>query len=251
MGMNVYAMEIAPLCFFYKMPIEILNHIAIFLTFDDIETENEFIERTKALTTQNDIPNKYLTLLPIPNPKQQKKLQAVRCPNNKIIALLQSFPEQEANTTLTVIDKKNNKILYTQFIGLNFCFNIAISHNGTMIATALLNALVNKNAQNNQFETFEEIVVIKNIISKKEEAFDIPYTFSSRLERPALAFNKQGTHIILHGTDSTQLKNNSSDHHMIIPLTINPSIDNDNKKTLEKYFAQKMICKNLLQQITQ
>ena len=72
-SMHAYAMEmevkftdpIIDLSVLLTYPTEILNLIAQFLPFRDYETEEEFIERTQALTTKA-IPEKYLLELPFP-----------------------------------------------------------------------------------------------------------------------------------------------------------------------------------------
>ena len=44
--LNAMELQIAP-CFFKNMPADVLDLIASFLTFDDIESEEEFIQRKK------------------------------------------------------------------------------------------------------------------------------------------------------------------------------------------------------------
>ena len=74
------------------------------------------------------------------------------------------------------------------------------------------------------------------------KSHDLPTFFELRDDHPAIAFNKQRTNIIVHGKNS---------QHIIFPLTVNtPDPNADHKKTLAKYFAQRVICKNLTEQIS-
>jgi hypothetical protein len=241
---NLYAMDvIKPNPFlFYKIPTDVLDHIASFLIFDDSETEAEFIERTQAITTQK-LPIKYFAYLPEKNCILSEILCSQYCPNNKIIAVLQRLEPNGYNTsTLTVINTKNDTIVYEQKENLNNCFDIAVSCNGTMIA--LLSILENEISKEKDFTScYKELLTIKNINTHVEQIINIPYTFILRSDHPAIAFNKQGTHIITHGLNA---KKSNFDPHIIFPITVNTPTDDQNKKTLAKYFMQKFICKNLL-----
>ena len=75
-----------------------------------------------------------------------------------------------------------------------------------------------------------------------------------------IAFNKQGTHIILHGADCTQVKNmvfsigddatqEFMPHHLIFPVTVNEQNAVPSKKTLQHYFQQRRICKDITKSI--
>jgi len=249
-NMNTHSMEITPeTCSFYKIPIDILNQIASYLTFIDRETETEFIERTTKMDAHT-FDNKYLSRLPIKNPSEQESLYSACCPDNKIIAILQCFNDCLEGSSLTVINQENDKVLYVEHLGLNACSNIAVSRNGSMIAFADI-SVNTSNPGNDYIQYLKEELIVKNVNLKTKLSFRIPYTFVLRAQSPAIAFNKQTTHIIIHGADSEKLKTDLSLHHIIFPLTATPACDDDNKKTLAKYFTQRRICKDLLKQIPQ
>jgi hypothetical protein len=243
-------METTPqFCSLYKIPIEILNQIASYLTFTDRETEIEFIERTEKMEAHK-LEDKQLSLLPMQNPSEQEVLYSSCCPDNKIIAILQCFNNSLQGSSLTLINKVNNTVLYAEHLGLKTCSNVTASRNGSMIAFAAI-SVNNSNYSSDFAKCLKEELIVKNINLNEEMFFNIPYTFILRQENPAIAFNKQGTHIIIHGSDSEKLKTDLSLHHIIFPLTTTATSDDINKKTLAKYFMQRRICKDLLQQITQ
>lgn len=235
----------------YKVPIDILNYIASFLIFNDNETEHEFIERTYAIT-KPILPKKYFSYLPEnKNCFLSEIVCSQYCPNNKMLIVLQRFEDYGYNaSTLTVINTKNDTIVYEQKENLNNCSHATVSRDGALIA--LLNKLKSKTKKENDFtDYYQEVLTIKNINEKKEEIIIIPQAFLLPSDQPSFAFNKQGTHIIIHDLNAKQSKNNVLSRHMIFPITINTLSDDHNKKTLEKYFEQKGICKNLLKKITQ
>jgi len=250
--MHTYAMEMevetnttksTKPCWFLTIPHETHDIIASFLIFDDIESEQEFIERTKKIKIDH-IPESYLKHFLFSF--TSFNIFSGYCPNNTTIAIL-------INQTLIIIDKKNNQKLYTEQLNTKFSSKIAISHDANIFATINLEWDFPKSGFTEVMH-YKNILSIKNIISQKTKIYDIPDSLSvpSQDSYPAIAFNKQGTHIILHGNDYSKITDDSMyaykdpiQHHMIFPLTVNtPDQSADNKKTLEKYFKQQMICKN-------
>ena len=61
-----------------------------------------------------------------------------------------------------------------------------------------------------------------------------------------IAFNKQDTHLIVHGSTWDPCTNIRIPQHTIIPLTTTLDGHMLPKKTFIHYCAQKMICKNLM-----
>jgi hypothetical protein len=129
-----------------------------------------------------------------------------------------------------------------------FYSKIAISNNINIVATTHTEEDTS-NCGNIEVMDYKKVLTIKNMISQKIESYDIPDNFllPHQSVYPAIAFNKQGTNIIVHGNDYSLCNNlsNPIQHHIIFPVTVNtPDQDTDNKKTLEKYFETHMICKN-------
>lgn len=232
-------------CWFLKIPHETHDIIASFLIFDDIESEQEFIERTKKIKIDH-IPKNYLKHFLFSF--TSFNIFSGYCPNNTTIAIL-------INQTLIILNKKNNQKLYTEQLNTESPSKIAISRNMNMFAT------INKEWDSSrsgftEVMRYKTVLSIKNITSQKTECHTVPdyFIIPSASEYPAIAFNKQGTHIILHSNnynkitdDSIYAYKNPIQHHMIFPLTVNtPDQSTDNKKTLEKYFRQQMVCKNFI-----
>ncbi|HLJ31000.1 MAG TPA: hypothetical protein VKU36_01055 [Candidatus Babeliales bacterium] len=257
-----------------RFPIEVLNHIAYYLPFDDIETEEEFINRTKALTIK-EVPQKYLEYLPDGYKHSfQQYLCTARCPNNKIIALLQRLEGNSLRTggpkqaTLMVIDKRNNQTIHHlefETVKNHSVSKLAISTDGNLIGAiheewdySLQNSL-----QDNGKDIFLEgdtytknVLTITDIINKKTETHDLTRDFWCDDNHPTIAFNKQATHLIMHGYDSNDdnticLVGPRVPHHKMYPLSIGtPELEAIPQKTFAKYCAQQMICKDWNKQLT-
>jgi hypothetical protein len=236
------------------LPSDVLDFIAHFLPFNDTESEQEFIERTK---TKKEVPQKCVEHLPKFECGYGLRTISVYCPYNKFIALqFEQYSEIHKSSTLIIINGDNNQAVYTTEIK-QYTSSIALSHK-EMFAIIYSE----KDLSRGQFTEvihYKDVLSIKNIKSQKEESHTIPENFSitnNNVKYPTIAFNKQGTQIILRGYDQMQASSNPLDsqnnvHYKIFPITINtPNQNADNKKTLEKYFKQQGICKEIIKQIT-
>jgi hypothetical protein len=187
------------------------------------------------------------------------------CPNNNIIALFVRF--NGGKPPVAIINKKNNQLLHKKDLPNENCFKIAISRDGNLVGTTHTGG------------NLEQVLVITNLVTKETQqcAFSM-YEFITRSDHHTINFNKQSTHIIIHGFEYNQLdfsslstkeqkrirqrrlipwltdsyrEENPVQHHRIIPLTVNTLDPNsNNKKTLTKYCAKRSICKDLMKQIT-
>jgi len=254
-------------CWFLVLPHETRDYIASFLPFDDYETEEEFINRTKALKIKY-IPEEYFEHLP--HSQHHSNIYSAYCPNNHLCALLQQNGQfvlgigtgdrRQEPPVLAIINQKNNTLL--KIINLDkrkSFFKIAISRDGNLLGTIHKERDYNKTAGRD----FKNILTITNFAATKTETHDIPPFFELTNRHPTITFNKQGTHIIIHGDDAEQYDDlidygdpcnakfaNPIPHHKIISLTVNtPDLDVNNKKTLAKYFAQQGVCKNFNKQL--
>jgi hypothetical protein len=235
------------------LPADIQDFIASFLSFNDNELEEQFIERTK--NKKKAIPEQCFNHVPSFTFGAGLKTLSAYCPNNKTIALFTKLYNQgKSIQTLIIIDRHNNQEICNIQLNQNNISTIAISRNKDMFATI-------HSVRDSSRGTFSEriyyksILSIKNINSQKAESHEIPdyFSISHHKEYPIIAFNKQETHLILHGNDLNKLCDNSSDtiqHHIIFPVTVNTPNQNAEKRTLETYFRQQGICKNFTNQIT-
>lgn len=253
--MNACAMEVEKPIDLLRYPTEILDLIASFLTFDDYETEQEFIKRTKALSIK-ETPQKFYK-------KYSGNVSSAYCPNNKIFGMIAQPPlflnRMVTTADVIIIDTKNNISLHKKELKNMYSIpkRIAVSADGNMIA--FLTTEIDNSSWNSFTEVmrYTDMLKIKNILSNKEEEYRINLQLPN--EHPTIAFNKQGTDIIIHGNDFFKCNPSSTHyeffanpirHHDIIPLTINtPNSDADHKKTLKKYFLQRKVCKDITKQI--
>jgi hypothetical protein len=231
-----------------KIPQELLDRIAQFLSFYDYETEEEFIERTKALTI------KPLNCALYFSPKY-----LVCSPNNAIIAASEKAHFSKYDTVqssepsqpqICTIDRRTTqRKTYNNIIG-NFHQKLAVSNCGNFIATIYTNHYYYPLSQKSTQQLTLNITSLPlnpNDQSNGDSYRNIPQSFKLCDKHPTIAFNKQGTDIIVHAKNIP----NENAQHCIFPLsahTRNPLADE--KKTFAKYCAQRRICKNLMQQIT-
>jgi len=251
---------------FIGLPTEVTDLIADLLFVEIEETEEEFVARTKALKTTTEIPQKYLSHLEIDqvDPNHHISFLPAYCPNNKIIALHKKEQFGRIKPTLFIIDTLSNQLLHKTILE---SINIAISRNGNIIGTIH----VEQNYEGFMKQKFfggEKQKSFKNILSilhsstaNKIKIYEIPDYFDLSHQHPAIAFNKQGTLLIVHGNNNDllyhsplsfdEIEKNPIRHHMIIPLTKNtPHPHADTKKTLARYCAQQGICKDFNKQLT-
>jgi hypothetical protein len=240
----------SPVCFFKGMTNDITDKIANFLSF---ESEQEFIKRTKTIA-KKEAPT--CCLKHLPTGELGMGLITAYSPNEKEIALLQSevWPQfGSINSALAIIDIKKNRLLYKEHFNQKTYTSLAISQCAKVFATTHTE-LDTSEGLCTDTPHFKAILTIKHIALEKTKILGIhdyfkdPYSFMS----PSIAFNKQGTHIIAHYINY----NRSADHsgptaeHMIIPITNDISDILPNKTALDSYFARRMICKKLSNQLT-
>jgi hypothetical protein len=229
--------------------IDILDHIAQFLPFHDYEFEKEFVDRTQVLTMRQ-LPKECFIYF-------SKKYSAYS-PNNVIVAASEKecFPKHDlvqssepSSPQICIINRKTNEKKYYKNVIGNFYQKLAVSDDGSMIATIY----ANYDRDPLTGETTKQLNLVVTYLNPDPNnpcdsgsRYDIPSSFEICDEHPTIAFNKQGTNIIVHSENS---------QHIIFQLRLNGPIDNrpqpntDFIKTFAKYCAQRGICKNLITHI--
>jgi hypothetical protein len=253
---NAYAMEpeVTP-CVFKNISEEIKDLIASFLTFDDIESEEEFIQRKKTTSQYDPKP------LFDPEKRKDKKIESpilwlkeqknivdvgdiylvVYSPNNAICAMTYGDPSGYAIYYLSIVDTKTRKELHNVCLRDNdpekYYNHLAVSSCGNIFAACYSN---NKNGLYHQSYT-----KITNLRTKTKERPN--YFLPSVYENDYIAFHKQGTHLIMQSLKYDPNSDTHTPKHTLIPLTTTLDTINTStqKKTLKHYFEQKMICKNI------
>ncbi len=220
-----------------RIPIDILDRIAQFLPFHDVETDEEFIERTQALTIRKAIPE--ICYFPY-------EIQSIACsPDNAIYALsgncngtydvghdIVQYPKEPNDNFLMINRKTNKKQQYG--IGKNH-HKLAISSDEKLVA--IIRTSYNMYPING-FVKEECLKVTHSESAKIRSDYHDITSYELRDNHPAIAFNKQGTKIIVHTAHA---------QHIIFSVPSNQENQNtDNKKTFAKYCAQRGICKNLI-----
>jgi hypothetical protein len=252
-----------------SLPSDVQNYIAQLLTFEDIESAEEFITRTKN-AIKKTVPKKYYYKdFKAPSYDFSSDLDggltplrptaiAGFCPNEIYLALLPSGSEN-----LNIINTRNDHLLCTEDSPQHpntFHKNVAISRGTHMVATII--EYLERNMRPRRTEEMRYIttdtVTIKNIATLETEEHVIPSYFKiPNADYPTITcdFKKEGTHIILHGIDHSKTENqtssskegrcpeiyNKTPHHLIFPVTVNGPYTGPNKKTLLHYLANKMM----------
>jgi len=304
--LNAMEPQNAP-CLFYTLNNDVMNLIASFLTFDDVETEEEFIQRKKSLSSyptgfytktktnwitteevisteeseENDCKPKLMMIfkeeeielseeeslcpeeptkekffkdrsMPFAWLEKHKNITdidemhlAVYSANKNICAMTYYIPPNYKADTLSIIDTTTNQevhnirlyktVLREKYFREKYFHNLAISSCGNIFATIYIKWV-------DEDIGFKSFIKIKNLQTQQKEYPDYP-TISG--DSTTIAFNKQGTHLIMH-----KIKHDSNLHkdvllHAIIPLTTTLNDHPVPQKTLSHYFAQKMVCKKL------
>ena len=269
--LNIHAMHEEPMdieenqpvqqlpCYLAMLPMDILDYIAHFLIFDDIESEEEFIERTKIKS--NKSPESYIKYLPKFEWGMGLNGTLIGCcPNETKVALLSLLCGTGATPALTIIDEEKDELLHQTPLCQKNYQHIALSRGANMLATIDEDRKVDDTPGDTEEMEYSltYFLTVKNTASQKTERLEIPDIFlpggptlSSAHTNTSmvLAFKKEGTHIIVRGLNyilptTKDFPSNPMPHHMIFPVTINES-PVLSKKTLQHYFAQKKVCKSI------
>jgi len=194
------------------------------------ESHNEFITRIEA-STKNELPDCYY----YKNLQRQlhqrgfstfdkQYIPTGLCPYGKNVAVLTK------DSFLKIINTHEHSIIYTEQLVSKCYLHVALSADAQTIAT------VHQHTQADLRSITEELI-IRNITTQKTQSIIIPSTFciASQHKKPVLAFNTEGTYIILRGIDDSleKVSSNSEDacdedednsympDHLIFPVTIN------------------------------
>jgi hypothetical protein len=231
--MQASAMEIQStidekICYLFRLPLDVQNLIAYFC---DYETEEELIARPEktddgyALCKKYNLCDKY----------DVEKFDFISfCFDESKVALYQC--DNEGLWKLTLIDRKEDKILYSAFPG-NAYDKMAISPLGTVIA--LGRPVDCYNTEEDHF------LCIKNIVVKKEREIKIDGCFDIH----SIAFNKQGTDIIVHHSSRYTPKRTfsifPSNNEVKKINTLLEIKDFNQKSPFQQYLIERRICKSI------
>jgi hypothetical protein len=230
--------------------MDVLNHIAQHLPFHDVEFEQEFIGRSLALITRQ-LPQEY--------PIHFSKKYSAYSPNNVIVATSEKDfflnhdlvqHEKSSSPEICIIDRNTNQPKYYKNIIGGFHQKLAVSNDGRMVATIYTDYNLDQEIGKLTKQLNLTVTYLNpdpNNLCDSGSRYNIPSSFKLCDKHPTIAFNKQGTDIIVHSQDG---------QYIIFPLRLNEVSDDRPQpttnflKTFAKYCAQRGICKDLMAQIT-
>lgn len=258
------AMEVEKVCHLASIPAEIQNHIASYLPFNIIESDEEFIERTWQCGT---ISQKHADLLEQYEEQNNSEFSALKkqfptmhfldntprtysidC--SKIISLEKSSKKPR----VTIFDiqsktkKENAKLTELSQEDINDEIkHITLSRTGSHFAT--LHTL--KDYESGRGEvmiiSYTNYLFIKNLLSQAEQKFPVTRQYSDFI---SIGFNKQGTKVIVHAKENgiwvaPDPKTDKPTHFHIVPLATPEEHEEKSKKTLDAYLRHICCCKSL------
>jgi len=248
--LQVHAMDQPDVCYLAQMPLDIHNLITYFLTCDwQDETEKQFITRTTPEKNIGDPFNAFLVnnvsvLIGVMhyNP-------AFCCDYSKFVLIRKFYKEPRAKLTLfdLTTDKDERKILYEVELESASYSAVAVSRVAKMFATVETRPIkdtLGKHKKNKIIHTLK----INKIGSQLQKIDHVPGHIDTVL---AADFNKQGTHIIVHGMLKKQENTNLKPYWI---YALKPKVEKNStvrqsevvsQTPLQKYFLEKGVCKNL------
>lgn len=248
--LQIHAMDMPVVCYLAQIPCDVQSLIAYYLTCED-ETKEEFIKRTLPEKNSSEAFNAFFCKNIFLLEGVKKYCAAFGC-NYTNIALIRMFHQ---NTTCTLFElepdqsikliKKNDPLVPANYSA------VAISQTGTMFATIATKCINPSSSTYKKNKVIHTLCIYK--IGKKSPMMRyIPGYIENIL---ATAFNKQGTHLIVHGTlnevESTKKNAKELKPYLMYPLKTNKSIHIEKQRSksfkneLEKYFYEKKVCKKI------
>jgi len=243
------AMGSENVCHLAHLPAEIHAHIALYLTFPNSESDEEFIARSRA---SENITQEHREILEKHEQGNYRwgggSLGIIRTysvDDSKIISL----EKVAENPRVTIFDTHNKTeresvhlatLFKEDMLGIK---HIAFSRNGTRCAQ-----LQAQEIEVNWLKEWQHWIIIKNILSDEIQQFLIPANYENFI---SIGFNKQGTKIIVHAkedlfwNDFILGKSKSKSIYHIVPLTTPEEHKEKNEQTLEAYLRCMACCKDL------
>lgn len=246
-AMHVCAMQ--PICYLARMPLDV-QAIILFFVKDD-ETDEESVARTK----NSPVPDSAYDIFVLSEHFLPKPLLRTFSPDKTEVALF--LPPND----LTIVDCEKKQVLRTDvlFSNGNEIKCIALSRGANLFAMV---KSVFDFPENEKicYGPQKDILFIYNLVrSKKREC-----TFYTKMDEIfSVAFNKQRTHIIVHGTTRGTLDDELEEKsaHAIFPVNNDLHVNAarkrekesesitllvmEEKPTFQQYLRDRRICQSL------
>jgi hypothetical protein len=194
------------ICHLKRLPLDVRGYIAFFLCLEDWEDKNAFLKRIKAIRA---LPGQWVDYI-----KKHKynspdhELMYETCPDTTKLALLMSFYQDRAHSTLTIVNK-NEKKIYDGSFPYQIYQHIALTQSGRMIA------MLHKQERKPEeiIHDYKNIVSIQKVVREKQVEDNCcqskkikkklknikQYILPDGFTPTEIAFNKQGTHLAVRG----------------------------------------------------
>lgn len=242
-------------CWLNKLDLGIQNLIASYLIFDDVESEEEFIGRIKSSISKNKFSDDFYKFrYPMKNWYGSNDTLVACCPNYIRAAVVQSMCVSDVfQQKLIIINHKTKQKQSTKYIDSRNYIQLALSPCASMFATIHYEVAndIFGNAVIDRPQKY--VLIIQDVGMSKTQKYSVSKDFIiPHDQQHLLAFNKQGTHIIMCYKDRNKIvsslnkidKNNAFDH-LIVPVTIVTKDKCIEEKTLQRYFKQRLVCKKI------
>jgi len=231
-------------CYLFAMPIDILNYITGWLMW---ESEKECVERINIVKT---VPEKFFHWFPFESRRCSawesniaSGVKAFFCPDETKIALYEVVCGICCGPQLVIIDdeqeREENKVIYNGQLEAGSYRTMGLSSLGHMIAVIYKQSVDYDDIQLG----YRDVLVVKKMATQEVRKFDFPDCFTPI----TLAFNKQGTHVVMHG-DEVMCGRKESKHIVFALKNSDPEPHNAIAKPehlLQDYCRHNRICKNI------
>ena len=171
-------------------------------------------------------------------------------PHGIPFSVIKCFWDYEAKPVVIFFDIEKKEALYSDKLTPVNCSLSALSSSTRTFAFIRKIKYRSSNEQGFNCNYSKQFLTMKNRISQKKRNIEILCTFKVS----SVNFNKQGTHIIMHGLDRCK----GAPSYQIVPLAMVPlksktcnidhlcQPDNVNKATpFQSYLRERLICKNI------
>jgi hypothetical protein len=247
------------ICHLACLPVDGMNYIAQFLPFNNRETKEELIARTCEPKT---VPHQYYEDLlthiyagptMIPENNCDRNIKVAFCPQKTKFVFFENFHGMGfLKMTLTIFDLTTKTTIFTQKFDATIVRHLALSQCAQMFAF-ICNKIDDPSYYYVEEPHYENALFVKNIKTEKIQKFSIP---KQSVNINSIAFNKQGTHLIVHGVDLNKITISHGVHdydayeddrcHLIFPLESDAKIiEEKSEKKLDEYFRQNWICREI------
>ncbi len=223
-------------CHLARVPKDIRDYLAQFLKFNNIESDKDFIERTKP-GNQKKVPEELYKHFFKPKAfilsQGQAPALTVFCPNRAQIAIIENLCSNEGSQLIvTVIDRRTHKIQLKKSLDyLGAIDKIALSPCGNLLALAY--EKIAPSSGRTEEITYENCLSILNL--KTEEISSITRSFYS-IE--TMDFNKQGTKFIMQGQNLSKIPQ----YEICQIISVEKEVHEKEGKIFDKFLVQKAIC---------